>query len=94
MNNVKLNKQEEAVINSLPVEMRQAATSKLLADKQATMERVTKARHTFSSRIVDDKLIVYGLGNRFPVTLRADGWTAIISNIETIKAEVAKLPKK
>lgn len=91
---VKLNKNEELVINSLPVEMRQAATTKLLADKQAALVKVTTNRKTFSSRISDDKLIVYGLGNRFPVTLRADGWNAIISNIEAIKAEVAKLPKR
>lgn len=88
---VKLNLNEQAIVNGLPEAMRQAATDSILAQKTKTMERVTKNRSEFSSRIVDDKLIVYGLGNRFPVTLRKAGWTAIINHVEDLKAQVAKL---
>jgi hypothetical protein len=88
---VKLNKAEQEIVDLLPESMRAEATAKLLAPKAESMERVSAARNTFSTRISDDKLIVYGLGNRFPVTLRKKGWQAVIANIEAIKAEVSKL---
>lgn len=90
----KLNQAEIEIVNSFPEEMRAQATASILDRKEKNLVKVTKARNTFDCKVFDgEKLAVYGLGNRFPVTLRRKGWEAIIANIETIKTNVSKLPK-
>lgn len=90
---LKLNQAEQDVVNSLPESMRAEASKNLLAKKQASFERAQHNRNEVRTKVTPKNgLSVYGLKQRFPVTLSREGWEVIITNIAMIQAEVSKLP--
>lgn len=90
---LKLNQAEQDVVNSLPEALRAEATKSILAKKQESFERAQFNRNEVRTKVTPKNgLSVYGLKQRFPVTLSREGWEVIISNIEMIKAEASKLP--
>jgi hypothetical protein len=67
-----------------PLESEETRLRRALAETQAKLERVTRAKST-NIRISDKGAVsVYGLG-KFPVTLYADQWRLLIGQAETIE---------
>lgn len=67
-----------------PIESEESRLRRALAEMQAKLERVQRAKST-NIRISDKGAVsVYGLG-KFPVTLYADQWRLLIGQAETIE---------
>jgi hypothetical protein len=94
-NKVSLSKAELEMISKLPESQREAVSQSLLQAKAEAMASVTERREVFSVRITDKGGVsVYGLGQRFPVTLYPEQWEIVAENLETILATASKAPKR
>lgn len=82
---MKLNKVEQAIVDQLPEELRAQATSTLLAAKAETEAWVTRNRSEFSVKVNDKgTIVIYGMGNRFPVSFRPEQLQLLLEKIGSI----------
>lgn len=74
--------------------IRKQVETQILASKQEALDRAQKARSEFRMKSHKKGMLsVYGVGYRFPVTLPAEGWEIVFSNVEAIRAELLKNKK-
>lgn len=89
----KITDQDKALLDMLGLtgQARAEAESKILAKKTANVERAEKNRREVRvARGESGKLSLYGLGQRFPVTLADDQWRIVFDNMELVKAAFNK----
>ena len=97
--NVKLTEQEEAILNLVPAEHRQAARQGLIDSKSKKAQAVLMMREVFSVSLSETVknpdgttkagkggYKVSGLGSRFPITLYPEQWETIFANADKIRA--------